>query len=272
MTPCILASSAVGDWLARRLANQKIQGILFSDISLIPPAQWLHLPLLAAMGPRPESQLVWFVECTHQQPPCFPTNLQRGDILVLINQPGFQLPHLQVDGIELVDLALYGNEFGIEHGFVQLVGAQHSTLTRLSPLLDALAPHHSSGWLHVGLPGAAGLIRAITISWENSIAQPMPEGNPLLGQSQFPAPQEWARWLGNLSGNLHRDLAEMARIFLESQDNKPFTPFNLDLQERITSWFKPFLSSVSSSRPIACILAEALITLHELGSSTTTHP
>lgn len=269
MIPCILARSATGDWITRRLASQNIEGILFSDISIHPPLQWLHLPMLAAMGPRPETALAWFVECPSDQSPCLPANLRAGDVVVFINTPSTVIPAHYTDNIEVIDLAVYGNEFGIEHGFVQLVGSSYAAAEQLSPLLDALAPHTSASWLHVGPAGSAGFIRAITARWEQSVCGNLKQTDsfPLQGQSQFPAPQEWAQWLRNLSGSLHEELANMARQHLKLTAHLPFSPINPELQQRITNWFTPFLAHATPDKPIASLLAEALITLNDLSKT-----
>jgi 6-phosphogluconate dehydrogenase len=99
-------------------------------------------------------------------------------------------------GVHWIDAGTSGGVFGLERGYCLMVGGDASAVSRLAPILDALAPGVAAaprtpgrtgdpspaerGWLHCGPPGAGHFVKMVHNGIEYGIMAAYAEGLNLL--------------------------------------------------------------------------------------------
>jgi len=91
---------------------------------------------------------------------------------------------LQKSGLQFVDAGTSGGIWGLENGYCLMVGGSDAAVTRLRPILEALAPGKDRGWGHVGPPGAGHFVKMIHNGIEYGMMQAYAEGFALLGKKK----------------------------------------------------------------------------------------
>ena len=117
--------------------------------------------------------------------------LTRGDILIdganaYYRDSLRQAASLALSGIELVDAGVSGGIWGLENGYALMVGGSAAAITRITPVLQALAPAADRGWIHCGPVGAGHYAKMIHNGIEYGMMQAYAEGFALLqAKSEF---------------------------------------------------------------------------------------
>jgi 6-phosphogluconate dehydrogenase len=87
---------------------------------------------------------------------------------------------LAESGIAYVDVGTSGGVWGLQEGYALMAGGEADAVTRLSPLLQALAPAADRGWAHVGPSGAGHFAKMIHNGIEYGMMQAYAEGFAIL--------------------------------------------------------------------------------------------
>jgi 6-phosphogluconate dehydrogenase len=85
---------------------------------------------------------------------------------------------LQARGIQFVDVGTSGGVDGARHGACFMVGGEREAVTRLAPLLRALATDR--GYVHAGPPGAGHFVKLVHNGIEFGMMQAIGEGFDIL--------------------------------------------------------------------------------------------
>jgi 6-phosphogluconate dehydrogenase len=83
-------------------------------------------------------------------------------------------------GIEFVDAGISGGVWGLEGGYALMLGGVHSSVERLQPALEILAPAAERGWLHCGPVGSGHFVKMVHNGIEYGMMQAYAEGFSLL--------------------------------------------------------------------------------------------
>jgi len=86
-------------------------------------------------------------------------------------------------GLEFVDVGTSGGVWGLEVGYCMMVGGSDEAVSRLSPILDILAP--PDGWGHMGNWGAGHYVKMVHNGVEYGIMQAYAEGFELMHASDY---------------------------------------------------------------------------------------
>ena len=89
----------------------------------------------------------------------------------------------QQRGIEFMDVGTSGGVWGLEVGYCMMVGGSDEAVSRLSPILDVLAP--PDGWGHMGNWGAGHYVKMVHNGVEYGIMQAYAEGFELMHASDY---------------------------------------------------------------------------------------
>jgi 6-phosphogluconate dehydrogenase len=101
---------------------------------------------------------------------------------------------LQGKGIHYVDVGTSGGIWGLEVGYCMMVGGPEEAVTRLTPILDVLAPPTGDesrevigdrGWGHFGDSGAGHYVKMVHNGVEYGMMQAYAEGFSLMRASPF---------------------------------------------------------------------------------------
>jgi 6-phosphogluconate dehydrogenase len=87
---------------------------------------------------------------------------------------------LQQAGIDFVDAGTSGGIWGLREGYSLMVGGRDEAVSRIRPLLEALAPAPDRGWAHVGPAGAGHFVKMIHNGIEYGMMQAYAEGFALM--------------------------------------------------------------------------------------------
>jgi 6-phosphogluconate dehydrogenase len=87
---------------------------------------------------------------------------------------------LQHAGIDFVDAGTSGGIWGLREGYSLMVGGRDEAVSRIRPLLEALAPAPDRGWAHVGPAGAGHFVKMIHNGIEYGMMQAYAEGFALM--------------------------------------------------------------------------------------------
>ncbi len=87
---------------------------------------------------------------------------------------------LQERGIALVDCGTSGGIWGLSEGYSLMVGGDAAVVSRLRPLIEALAPAADRGWGHVGPVGAGHFTKMVHNGIEYGMMQAYAEGFSIL--------------------------------------------------------------------------------------------
>jgi 6-phosphogluconate dehydrogenase len=101
---------------------------------------------------------------------------------------------LRERGIHYVDVGVSGGVWGLQVGYCMMVGGPEEAVTRLTPILDVLAPPTTEdsrevvgdrGWAHFGDSGAGHYVKMVHNGIEYGLMQAYAEGFNLLHSSPF---------------------------------------------------------------------------------------
>ena len=90
---------------------------------------------------------------------------------------GCELTELKID---FVDAGVSGGVWGLENGYALMVGGSQEALSRLQPILEALAPAPDRGWLHAGPVGSGHFVKMVHNGIEYGMMQAYAEGFALM--------------------------------------------------------------------------------------------
>ena len=85
--------------------------------------------------------------------------------------------------ISFVDVGVSGGIWGLEVGFCLMAGGDKSTVKRLDPILESLAP--TDGYAHVGPSGAGHFVKMVHNGIEYGLMQAYAEGFEVMKGSEF---------------------------------------------------------------------------------------
>jgi len=115
--------------------------------------------------------------------------LQAGDIVVDGGNSNYQdsmrrATALADHGITLLDCGTSGGVWGLQEGYCLMVGGPAPAVTRVTPLLQSLAPAADRGWAHVGPAGAGHFTKMVHNGIEYGMMQAYAEGFALMEKKQ----------------------------------------------------------------------------------------
>ncbi|TMI76475.1 MAG: decarboxylating 6-phosphogluconate dehydrogenase [Bacillati bacterium ANGP1] len=87
-------------------------------------------------------------------------------------------------GLHFLDVGTSGGIWGLTEGFSLMVGGEREVATRLSPILQTLAPAQDRGWGYVGPSGAGHFVKMIHNGIEYGLMEAYAEGFELLRAKQ----------------------------------------------------------------------------------------
>jgi len=149
--------------------------------------------LEAAVAALPAPRVVWLmvpagevVDATLAQ---LQPLLQAGDIVVDGGNSNYQdsmrrATALADHGITLLDCGTSGGVWGLQEGYCLMVGGPAPAVTRVTPLLQSLAPAADRGWAHVGPAGAGHFTKMVHNGIEYGMMQAYAEGFALMEKKQ----------------------------------------------------------------------------------------
>jgi 6-phosphogluconate dehydrogenase len=83
---------------------------------------------------------------------------------------------LQEKSINYVDVGTSGGVWGLTEGYSMMIGGEPEIVSRLSPILETLAPAPDQGWGHVGPVGAGHFVKMVHNGIEYGMMQAYAEG------------------------------------------------------------------------------------------------
>ncbi|HKZ85006.1 MAG TPA: decarboxylating 6-phosphogluconate dehydrogenase [Anaerolineae bacterium] len=83
---------------------------------------------------------------------------------------------LRARGIHYVDVGTSGGIWGLMQGYSLMIGGDNTTVARLRPVFEALAPAPDKGWGHVGPTGAGHFVKMVHNGIEYGMMQAYAEG------------------------------------------------------------------------------------------------
>jgi 6-phosphogluconate dehydrogenase len=83
-------------------------------------------------------------------------------------------------GFSFVDVGTSGGVWGLEEGYSMMVGGDKSTVDRLRPIFETLAPGPDKGWGHVGPIGAGHFVKMVHNGIEYGAMEAYAEGFEIL--------------------------------------------------------------------------------------------
>src|SRR6266853_3101258 len=87
---------------------------------------------------------------------------------------------LKGQGFAFADVGTSGGIWGLKEGYSMMVGGDKSTVERLRPLFETLAPAKDQGWGHVGPSGAGHFVKMVHNGIEYGMMQAYAEGFSIL--------------------------------------------------------------------------------------------
>ncbi|MEM1142517.1 MAG: phosphogluconate dehydrogenase (NAD(+)-dependent, decarboxylating) [Pseudomonadota bacterium] len=87
---------------------------------------------------------------------------------------------LAKQSLDFVDAGVSGGVWGITEGYAMMLGGQESTIARLRPVLEVLAPGADEGWLHTGPVGSGHFVKMVHNGIEYGMMQAYAEGFALM--------------------------------------------------------------------------------------------
>jgi 6-phosphogluconate dehydrogenase len=185
----------MGGNMARRLRRHGIEVVAFDrDVRVAQQlaheidgraAESLDQAVALLKPPR----VVWLMvpagEATEQQIEALRPLLTRGDLIVDGGNANFKDSMrrgatLAASGVQFVDAGVSGGVWGLENGYALMVGGDNDAVARLTPVLKALAPTPTDGWLHCGPVGAGHYVKMIHNGIEYGMMQALAEGLALM--------------------------------------------------------------------------------------------
>jgi 6-phosphogluconate dehydrogenase len=126
--------------------------------------------------------------------------------------------------VQFVDVGTSGGVWGLEIGYCMMVGGEDEPVTRLSPILDVLAPHvepdaGAQGWGHMGGPGSGHFVKMVHNGIEYGLMQAYAEGFELLHKSEYGLNNEQIAKLWGQGSVIRSWLLELAARAFEVDGN-----------------------------------------------------
>jgi 6-phosphogluconate dehydrogenase len=195
MQIAIIGLGRMGGNMARRLLRKGIEVVgynrspeivatLAEEEGLIPSAS-LHEAVEQLSAPR----IVWLMlpagNATEQALYALIPLLEAGDIVVDGGNANYhdsqrRGAELAEHGIGFIDAGTSGGVWGLDNGYCMMVGGSESDVTRLEPVLKALAPAEDRGWARMGPVGSGHYTKMIHNGIEYGMMQAFAEGFDLL--------------------------------------------------------------------------------------------
>ncbi len=83
---------------------------------------------------------------------------------------------LKAKGLNFIDVGTSGGIWGLTEGYSLMIGGEKDAVERLRPIFQSLAPSATTGWGHVGPPGAGHFVKMIHNGIEYGMMQAYAEG------------------------------------------------------------------------------------------------
>ncbi|HEY3328093.1 MAG TPA: decarboxylating 6-phosphogluconate dehydrogenase [Novimethylophilus sp.] len=115
--------------------------------------------------------------------------LSSGDVLIEGGNSNYKdsqhrAAALKAVGVDYLDVGTSGGIWGLENGYALMVGGEKSAVSRIEPILKALAP--DKGWLHCGPSGSGHFVKMIHNGIEYGMMKAYAEGFALMkGKVEF---------------------------------------------------------------------------------------
>ncbi len=128
-------------------------------------------------------------------------------------------------GVHFLDVGTSGGVWGLEIGYCMMVGGEEEAVTRLTPILDVLAPNSQVdgkpmfGWGHMGGPGAGHFVKMVHNGIEYGLMQAYAEGFDLLHSSDYGLEMEQIAKLWSQGSVIRSWLLELAARAFETDGN-----------------------------------------------------
>ncbi|HUK55776.1 MAG TPA: decarboxylating 6-phosphogluconate dehydrogenase [Nitrospiria bacterium] len=107
--------------------------------------------------------------------------LSRGDVVIDGGNSYYRdsvrrAARLKEEGLAFVDVGTSGGVWGLTEGYSLMIGGEPSTVRRLRPVFETLAPAPNKGWGHVGPHGAGHFVKMVHNGIEYGLMQAYAEG------------------------------------------------------------------------------------------------
>ncbi len=157
--------AAIADVVTRGAVAAESVGALIEQLKP-PRAIWLMIPsgapvdaAIADLAPR----------------------LARGDIIIDGGNSNYRdsirrATELAAKGLHFVDCGTSGGVWGLTEGYSLMIGGAKDAVDRLRPIFQSLAPSPTTGWGHVGPPGAGHFVKMVHNGIEYGLMQAYAEG------------------------------------------------------------------------------------------------
>jgi 6-phosphogluconate dehydrogenase len=159
--------------------------------------------------------------------------LERGDMIVdggnsKWTDDRVRAAVLEQAGIDYLDVGTSGGVWGLEVGYCMMVGGPGPAVTRLTPILDVLAPETNElsrhvlgerGWGHFGPSGAGHYVKMVHNGIEYGLMQAYAEGFDLFDKSDFELDNAKIAHLWNQGSVVRSWLCELAARAFELEGN-----------------------------------------------------
>jgi 6-phosphogluconate dehydrogenase len=119
--------------------------------------------------------------------------------------------------IRFVDAGVSGGVWGLNIGYCTMVGGEASSIQRLKPLLDTLAP--KDGWLHCGDVGGGHFVKMVHNGIEYGMMQAYAEGFEILQASSYKPDSHKVAHLWNQGSVVRSWLLELAEDAFSKDPN-----------------------------------------------------
>ena len=118
-------------------------------------------------------------------------------------------------GIEFLDVGTSGGIWGLTVGYCMMVGGTDEAVSRMSPILDVLAP--PDGWGHMGSHGAGHYVKMVHNGVEYGIMQAYAEGFEIMHASDYGLDMHKIAHLWNQGSVVRSWLLELAERAFEQE-------------------------------------------------------
>ena len=137
--------------------------------------------------------------------------------------------------IHYVDVGTSGGVWGLAEGYSMMIGGETEAVSRLSPIVETLAPTADLGWGHVGAVGAGHFVKMIHNGIEYGLMQAYAEGFEIMhakkdyGLDLHQVAEIWRHgsvvrsWLLDLTANAlegDQDLSDIAGYVSDSGEGR----------------------------------------------------
>lgn len=140
---------------------------------------------------------------------------------------------MQEIGVDYVDAGTSGGVWGLENGYAMMVGGEKAAVSRVEPILKALAPAPDKGWLHCGPSGSGHFTKMIHNGIEYGMMQAYADGFALMkGKTEFNLDLAAIAEMWRHGSVIRSWLLDLTAEFLaKDQDMESIEPFVADSGE-----------------------------------------